>query len=791
LGAVRRSVGALLRRVEDPRLLTGRAAYLDDLRAPGLLHAAFVRSPHAHARIVRADCSAAERAPGVRLVLDGPRLASLARPLCTRIGAPGCRRVTRPHLAIDQVRFVGEAVALVVADDVYLARDAAELVAVDYEPLPPVGSVAAALAPGAPPLHDGAPGNVLFEREHATGPDVDDVFDRAEVVVGVTVRHPRITGLAIENRGILADFDAAAGGLTVWSSTQAPHTLRAALAECLGPPPERIRVVVPDVGGGFGTKAQIFPEEIAVAAAAVALGRPVKWAEDRLENLQAASHARDTRIEVELAAAPDGRVLAMRADVVCGVGAYGVHPYGPILEPLGTASMIPGPYDVPRYRYRTRAVALNASPEGACRGVGIVAAALAHERLMDELAQALGLDPAEVRRRNLVPPDRFPYTSAAGHVYDSGRYHDTLERALAAANYDELRAEQAKLRAGGRLLGIGLACYTEYTGMGSGTYQGRGMLSVPGHETAWLRLEPGGRLTASVSLPAIGQGLQTTLAQLLADEFEIPVDHVALLAADTALAPEGSGTFASRGAVVGAGSLRAVADRLKERLRPLAADLLEATPADVEFAAGGARVRGVPERRVGLRALAEAAWEPLRPPLPEAGRGEGLLPPEVTAPYDPPDATFSNATHLAAVEVDPETGLVGVRRYVVVEDCGPLINPTIVEGQVHGATAQGIGGALFEELVYDGEGQLLTSSLMDYLIPGSAELPNVHLEHVETPSPLTIGGYKGVGEGGTVGAPAAILNAVADALAPLGATVTELPLTPERVRAAIRVMRDA
>jgi len=769
----RRSIGAALRRVEDPRLLTGHGLYLDDLSRPGLLHAAFVRSPHAHARIVRVDTLAAR---GIDLVLDGPALARQARPFGTRLDAPGYRPIDRPHLAVGRVRFVGEPVALVVADGAYRARDAAELVAVQYEPLPAVADARSALA-AAVQLHEAAPGNVVLERELGSKGSVEAAFAEADLSVEIEIRHPRVVGLPIETRAVLAEFDTVTGTLIVWSSTQAPIALREALGECLDIPLERVRVMVPDVGGGFGLKAQVFPEEIAVAAAAVRLGRPVKWIEDRLEHLAAATHARDTLVRVEAAATRRGEILAIRADVLCEVGAYGVHPYGPILEPMGTATMIPGPYMVSRYYCRARAVLTNAAPEGAYRGVGVVVAALAHEQLLDELARRLRLDPAEVRRRNLLRRNAFPYSSPTGHLYDSGSYDETLDRALKLVDYEHLRAEQARCRTAGRTLGIGIACYTEYTGMGSLTFRGRGMLSVPGHESAWLRLEPDGRLTASLSLPSLGQGLSTTLAQALADEFEVPLDRVSLIGTDTSLTPVGSGTFGSRGAVAGAGALRAASDRLKASLAPLAAELLEVDPADVDVTGGGARVRGAPERRVTLAHLAAFASQ---------RRGSEL---EVVESYDPPLATFSNATHVAVVAVDVETGMVELDRSAVVEDCGPRINPMIVEGQVHGATAQGIGGALFEELVYDGNGQLLTASLMDYLVPTSAEVPGIQLEHVETPSPLTVGGYKGVGEGGTVGATAAVASAVADGLAPLGAHVNRLPLTPERVRALIRAAR--
>ncbi len=778
---MRAAVGTPIRRVEDERLLRGEGAYLDDLCPVGTLHAAFVRSVHAHARVVSVDATSSSIAPGVSLVLDGPQLEKLAQPLETRITAPGCRQVRHPHLVVDRARFVGEPVVLVVADDVYRARDAAELVEIDYDPLPAVTTVDTALADWAPVLHDQAPGNVLFERQVASDGEVDATFDAAPVTATVTMRHPRVTGLPIENRGALADWDARAQCLTVWSSTQSPHILRGALADSLDLPAESVRVIVPDVGGGFGTKAQIYPEEIIVAVAARYLGRPVKWAEDRQENLLAASHARDTRIVAEVAADREGTILAMRADIACAVGAYGAHPYGPMLEPMGTASMLPGPYAVPHYRFQTRGVATNASPEGAYRGVGMVVATLTHERLIDELARTLELDPADVRRRNLIPSASFPYATPTGHVYDSGAYAEALSRALARVSYDDLRAEQAERRSAGsqdcRHLGVGISCYVEYTGMGSRTFQTRGMLSVPGNEAAWVRLDLDGGLTAALSIPAIGQGLQTSLAQVLADEFQVPVAQVRVVQADTALTPEGSGAFGSRGAVAGAGALHAAADRLKERLLPLAAELLEAAPVDVEYGAGGMHLRGAPDRGVSLATLAMG--------IDDADRehAAGL---SVSAAYDPPVATFASATHIAVVEVDVETGLVEIRRYVVVEDCGPIINPIIVEGQVHGATAQGIGGVLFEELIYDVGGQLITASLMDYLVPGATELPTIEIDHLETASPLTVGGYKGVGEGGTVGAPAAIANAIADALAPLGVTVSELPLSPERVRALVR-----
>jgi carbon-monoxide dehydrogenase large subunit len=767
-----RYVGARVKRVEDPRLASGRGRYLDDIRLPGLLHACFVRSPHPHARVRGVDTCAARAHAGVAAVLTGADLAASVRPLCPRLEAPDFVPTPWPALALDRVRFAGEPVAVVAAADPYMAADAGELVATDLDALPVVAAIDAALAPGAPALHAGVEGNVLLRRRHAQG-DVDGGFARAAVAVRETFVHARCSASPLEPRAILARWED--GGLTVWTGTQAPHVLRTALAQAFGLDESRVRVIVPDTGGGFGQKMHVLPEDLAVAALARAAGRPVKWVETRRENLAAAAQAREARVEIEAAADAAGRVLALRARALSDAGAYHVHPLTAALDPLGTAGILPGPYRVPAYAYEAVAVATNKAPAGAYRGVGMTMGAFAMERILDLLADRLGLDPAEIRRRNLIPADAYPFTSASGLVYDSGDYPRALEAALALADYARLRREQAVAREEGRLLGVGISCYTEYTGMGARTYRQRGMADVPGPEAATVRMEPDGSVRCHLSFSSQGQGHATTAAQIVADELGVPLERVSVLQPDTEVSPPGSGTFASRGGVAQGGAVRRAAATLRERLLLIAGGLLEASPADLEIAGGQVRVRGVPDRAVSAREVARHAYSPPAGGLP-AGVEPGL---SATRFFDLPGPCFSGAVHVASVEVDAGTGRVTVRAYTVVEDCGPVINPTIVEGQIHGAVAQGIGEALGERLVYDEDGQLLCGTLLEYALPGAGDLPSFSVGHLETPSPLTPGGFKGLGEGGTIGAPAAIGNAVADALRRLDVRVVSLPISPE------------
>ena len=747
-----------MRRLEDPRLLRGRGRYLDDVALPRMLAVTFVRSPHAHARVVRLDATAARALPGVAAVVTAADLRGVAG-LAPRILGEGFTPTECPPLADGEVSFCGQAVAAVAADTPYLAADARDLVRVAYEPRPAVATIDGALAAG----------RVLFRRTYRHG-DVDGVFAGAAIVLSERFTHGRCAAVPLEPRGVIADWDGES--LTVWASTQTPSILRGALAATLGLDATRVRVVVPDVGGGFGLKMHVFPEDVAVAALARRLGRPVKWVEERRENLAAAAHAREQRLDVELAADADGVVRGLRARAVSDGGAHHVYPVTGALEPLGSATILPGPYRAEAYAFEALAVQTHKPPLGAYRGVGMTMGAFAMERLLDLLAERLAVDPVEIRRRNLIPREAYPFASASGMTYDSGDFPRALELAVGLAGYETLRREQAAARAAGRLVGVGVACYTEYTGMGSDVFRRRGMRDVPGVEGATVTMDPDGTVRCATSFPSQGQGHATTIAQVVADRLGVALERVRVVAADTAVAPVGSGTFGSRGAVSIGGSVAVAAERVRARLAALAGDRLEAAAADIVLEAGRAYVRGFPERAVGIAELAYLAYSPPRGGLPPE-LGPGL---SATIYFDPPGPTFSGAVHVAAVEVDRATGRVRVQRYVVVEDCGPVVNPTIVEGQIHGAVAQGLGEALLESIVYDAEGQLLTATLMDYALPRADDVPAFEIGHLETPSPLMPGGIKGMGEGGTIGAPAAVANAVADAVRPLGVRVTGLPI---------------
>ena len=721
------------------------------------------------------DAAAALAVPGVETALTGRDLEGVIAPIEARLEAPGFAVTPWPALPTDRVRFVGEPVAVVAAVTPYAAVDGCARIAVEYDPLPAVPDVDRARDPGAARLHPQHASNVLFSRRGRQG-DVDAAFAAAAHVVRETFSHDRCSAAPLEPRGLIARW--VGDALTLWLGVQTPSLIRAGVARAFGMPETRVRVVVPDTGGGFGQKMYVMPEDLAVAALARRTGRPVKWLETRRENLAAAPHARQQRVEVEAAADAAGTLLALRARVFADAGAYHIYPLTGALEPLGTASILPGPYRTPAYEFELAAFATNKSPIGAYRGVGMTMAAFVMERTLDLLADRMGLDPAEIRRRNLIPREAYPFTSATGFAYDSGDYPKALEQALTLADYEARKRERDAARRTGRLLGVGIACYTEYTGMGSETYRRRGQTDVPGHEGATVAMAADGTVTCDMSFPSQGQGHATTTAQLVADELGVPLDTVSVRQPDTDVSPGGSGTFASRGAVTQRGAAAVAAATVRRTLLAIAGRMLEASPADLLLRDGRVSVRGMPDRAVAIEEVARVAHTPGA-----EGRPEGLTPGlEATERFDPPGPTFSGAVHVASVEVDGDTGRVSLRDYVVVEDCGPVINPTIVEGQIHGAVAQGIGEALGERLVYDETGQLLTGTLMDYALPVAATVPSFTVSHLETPSPLTPGGYKGMGEGGTIGAPAAVANAVADAVRPLGVAVTALPISAETLR---------
>jgi aerobic carbon-monoxide dehydrogenase large subunit len=753
-----KAVGRPLPRVEDRPLLTGSATFVDDVALPEMLHVAFLRSPVAHARIARIDLEAARAHGGVAAALDAAELA--APPLVSPCETPNAFSAPRPLLAEGVVRFAGEPIAVVAAVSRYAAEDALDRIELDLEPLEAVVDPNRGLADDAPRVHD-HDSNLYVEMRIELG-EVDAAFQEAAVVVERTLRHGRLTALPIEPRGVVAEPDGE--GVRLLASTQGPHKLQLAVAEAMGVPRERVRVVCAAVGGGFGQKAHVYPEEVVVALLARGLGRPVKWTEDRSENILAASHARDQLLRVRAAADRDGRLLGLDVEQIVDQGAYGTYPHGAVLEALTTPAMLPGPYRLPALRVHGRSVATNKCPQGAYRGVGFAVSAYVHERMIDALALELDLDAAEIRRRNLVRPDEMPYTSLTHQTYDGGNYPAALELALAAVGYQSFADEQRRARSDGKLLGIGLCCYVEPTGMNSRVFQGRGMVGIEGFDGAHVTLDGSGKATVWTTTPAIGQGSDTTFAQLVADMLELDPSEVRVAPSDTAVGGlAGTGTFASRSAVSAGGALGEAGSELRRRLLEDAGQRLEAAVSDLELVGGAVRVVGSPSASVSIRDLVSVA---------EPGRYA------VSAQWDPPSVAYPYATHACVVEIDPETGGVRILRYAIAEDCGRVINPLIVEGQIHGATLQGIAEALYESLVYDEDGQLQTASLMDYLVPTAGEAPLLVLDHLETPSPTSANGVKGVGEGGTVGAPAAVAGAVSNAL---GVEVTELPIPPEQM----------
>ncbi len=773
-------VGARLKRPDDPRLLTGRGRYVDDLVLPRMVHVAVVRSPHAHARVVGVDVEAARRAPGVVGLLTADDAARLCRPYRgVLLHYAGMKTGAMLPLARDRVRYVGEPVAAVAAADRAAAEDAARLVAVAYEPLPPVTSPEAALAPGAPLIHPELGDNVIYATRLAAG-DAAGALAGAHRVWARTFRVGRHTGVPLEPRSLVADFEPATRALTVWISTQVPHMMQAILAELFALPEQRVRVIAPDVGGSFGIKIHVYQDDLAACALAILLGRPVKFVATRRESFLADIHAREQVIRVEVGAAADGTLTGMRAEITAAVGPYSAYPRSSVVEGGQVLRLLPGPYRIRHYEGVLRVVAQTKGITSQYRAVGHPIAAAVTEGMVELIARDLGLDPVEVRRRNLVRPEEFPYTSATGNIYDSGSYHAALERLVEAARYHELRREQAAARAAGRCVGLGLACFLDTTGPGAQFY-GIGGAPISGQEGTTVRVEPSGAVTVLTGVTDQGQGTRTALAQIVADELRVPVEAVTVVAGDTAMVPYGGGTWASRGMPIGGSATLLAARALAERIRRAAAALLEAHAGDIELADGRAGVRGSPDRALTYAQLARTVYF-------RSNELRGVEPSlEATVHYANPRAwTFTNGAHLAMVEVDTETGRVRLLRYVAVDDCGRVINPALVEGQVQGGIVQGVGGALWEHCVYDTDGQLLTTTLMDYAVPTAADVPAIEVHHLETPAPDLAGGFKGAGEAGTSGAPAAVLNAVNDALAPYGVMLTEQPVTAERVLDALR-----
>jgi carbon-monoxide dehydrogenase large subunit len=768
-----RHVGMPIRRTEDPRLLTGNGEYTADRKPDRALHVAFRRSEQPHATILRVDATQALTAPGVVAVFTADDVAEDYKPVIPFSRMPNYYATPITALASKKVRYVGEAVVAVIAEDRYLAEDALELIDIEYAPLGAVTDPEDAASEHAPLLHEEAATNVLIAREFKKGDAAADLA-AAHVRVRDRFEMTRKAGLAIEPRSYCAEFESRRDSITLYTSSNIPGIVRDALAESLDLPGSRLRVVAPDVGGSFGSKGSLYPEEILLCVAAKKLRRSLKWTADRLEDISSSSQAFAEIVDAEMGFDENGIAIALEADVIGDVGAYSIYPWTCGLEPVQVVSFLPGPYKIRSYRGAVRGVATNKPPTGPYRGVGRPISTFVSERLMDMGARALGIDPLEIRRRNLVREDEFPYRIASGIIWDKAGFVECLEAAVQAGEYEKLRGQQRAARAEGRYFGIGLATYAELTGIGSRIAVAPGMPINTGSETAKIRIDSTGAITAAFGVASHGQGLETTLAQIIADDLGARFDDIRVVQGDSDAVPMSTGTYASRSAVLGGGAAKHASLILREKIKKVASHLLEAAADDIDVAGGRATVTGT-DRAVTFRQIAKAVYSDMRT-LPVEARQEL----EASYTYDPINGTTACATHLAAVEVDPITCFVKIHKYVVAEDCGRIINPMIVDGQVHGGVAQGIGAALYEEVIYDEDGQLVSASLADYVIPSAVEIPHMDVVHIESCSAVA-GGFRGMGEGGTIGAPAAIANAVSDALSALDIQVSILPITPERI----------
>ena len=765
-------VGRAMRRVEDPALVQGQGRFTADLPATHWVR--FVRSTNAAGTIKFIG------KPDGAMVVTAADLKGV-KPITPMLHKFAYRPVAQAILADGQVRYVGEAVAAVVAASEEEAEDIADLVEIDIEQATPVIDARDALKDGAPQLHAVAPGNVILEGKVKTA-GFDAVWASAAQVIKIDARSHRQNATPMEARAAHAAYDTASGRVTLTCTTQMPHLMRTAIADVLGMPESDLRVIAPDVGGGFGQKMSLCAEYVVLVWLARKLKSSVGWTEDRRENLIASFHSRDQYITLEGAFDENAKLVALRADVISNVGAYSCFPTTSGVEPLMAMAEMPGPYDVQQYQCLARGVLTNTCTMAAYRGVSRPIITFTLERLMDKAASAFALDPIDIRRRNLI--DKFPYTSAMGLVYDEATYKETLDMAVKAIDVPAFRARQKAARDLGRYLGIGFATFSERTGYGSPAFAARGMEITPGWETVHITVDPSGFVEARIGSSPHGQGLRTTLAQIIADEIGVTPDVIKVVHGDTDRAPYGWGTFASRSLVISGGATLIAAQKVRAKLVKIASHLLEAAPGDIVLENGAAKVAGT-DRSITVAKMAREAYT-------QTHKFKGEIEPGLTesGTYDPP-GTFSNACHVAIVEVDIETGHTRVDKFVVAEDAGRIINPMIADGQVVGGIAQGIGNALLEEIIYDDGGGILTANLADYMPPTAHEMPPIELHHIETPSTESITKAKGLGEGGCIGAPAAIINAINDALSPFGVQIDEMPATPQRVRAALRASNSA
>ncbi len=776
--------GSSIKRREDPRLITGKGVFTDDVKLPGQTHAVFVRSPHAHARIRRVDVSKAKQVPGVVAAFTGKELADGGvNPLPCGWLLPDIKIPEYRAIATSKVHFVGHAVAVVIGETPYAARDGADQVVADYEVLPAVTDGEKAVAKGAPQLHDNAPGNVAFSWSIGEKDKTDAAIKSAARVVKQRLVNQRLIPNAIEPRASCASYNEATGDLTLWVTSQNPHVHRLLMgAFVLGIPEHKLRVIAPDVGGGFGSKIFLYPEEVTVSWAAKKLGRPVKWTAERRESFVTDAHGRDHVTEAEMAVDKDGRITALRVKTNANLGAY-LSTFAPLIPTYLYGTLLSGVYEIPTIYCEVVGSLTNTTPVDAYRGAGRPEATYLLERLCDLTARAIGMDPAEFRRKNFIPVSRFPYQTPVAFQYDSGNYGPALDRALQMIDYKKLRADQEAARKQGRHVGVGFSTYIEACGPAPSQVAGALGAQAGLWESAHVRVHPTGKITVYTGSHSHGQGHETTFAQLAADELGLPFEDVEIVHGDTAQIPFGMGTYGSRSAAVGGSAIYASVQKIKEKGKKIAAHLLEANEADLDYADGKFSVKGSPGRNKTFQDVALMAY--LAHNLPK-GLEPGL---EATSFWDPPNFVFPFGAHIAVVEVDSDTGKVKLLRYVAVDDVGRVINPMIVDGMVHGGIAQGVAQALYEYAAYDDGGQLQTGSMMDYALPKADDLPSFETDRTVTPSPVNPMGIKGAGETGTIASTVAVANAVMDALAPLGISHVDLPLTPARIWAAVSAAR--
>ncbi|MBI3660732.1 xanthine dehydrogenase family protein molybdopterin-binding subunit [Candidatus Acetothermia bacterium] len=767
-------VGQRVKRVEDPRLITGTSHYVDDIHLPGMLYAAFLRSPYAHARIKSIKADLALQHPGVVAVITGKETKDKCGTVPCAAAVPDLKRPTHYCLALDRAYFVGHPVAIVIANDRYTARDAVDLIDVDFEPLPAASDPEAALKSGAPLAHPEFRTNLAFKTE---GADIPEIFKKADKIVKQKLLNQRLVPCAMEPRGVIAHWLPGEQQLTLWSSTQIPHLMRTQVALMLGFPENRLRVITPEVGGGFGSKLNVYAEESLLGYVSMKLKKPVKWIETRRENFTGTIHGRGQVAEIEMAVKNDGTILGMKYHIVSDLGAY--HQLLTPAMPILTGLVLTGSYKIPSVSLSVSGVFTNRMSTDAYRGAGRPEATYMIERMMDRIAQELKLDPVEVRKKNFPKPEEFPFATPMGVVYDSGNYTLALDKCLELIGYQKFRQEQAEARKQGRHIGIGLSCYVEICALGPSPAMPAG-----GWESATVRLEPTGKVTILTGASPHGQGQETSFAQIAADELGVKLEDIIVVHGDTSIVQYGIGTFGSRATAVGGTAVYEAINKLKAKGKKIAAHNLGVEENAVEWDGGGFAAKGQ-GKRLSIGEIALAAH--LAKMLPQ-DMEPGL---SATHFYEPKNFTFPFGAHAVTVEVDIETGAFKILRYVAVDDCGKVINPMMVDGQIHGGIAQGLGQALYEEAVYDENGQLLTGEFMDYALPRTTHMPWIECDRTETPTPVNPLGVKGVGEAGTIGSTPVFVNAVVDALAPFGIKHIDMPLKPEKIWRAIQAAKRA